>query len=432
MANEGQPRADVEVHDAQGAERYEARVDGVLAGFAEYRRRDGRTVFTHTEVDDAFEGRGVGGALARAALDDVRRRGERAVPVCPFIADWIERHPDYDDLVDHELYRKLLDRAARRDPVAQSSWPQLPWQQWTDTLETFHLWLQVVGKVRMVKTPWLNHSWSVPLYVSSRGLRTSLVPHGSEGFELAFDLVAHRLELTTTTGQQRGFDLEPMTVAAFHERVLSLLADVGMPVQIHEVPNEIPDAIPFSADEVHRSYDPDHTHAIWRALVQAERVMTRFRAGFLGKASPVHLFWGSFDLATTRFSGRTAPAHGGGLPNFPDDVAREAYSHEVTSVGLWFGNRETPTPVFYAYAYPTPDGFAESGVQPPAAGWLDAMGEFVLPYDAVAASEDPDALLTSFFESTHAAAADLAGWDRTALECAHPMGPDWWVTRPTA
>jgi predicted GNAT family acetyltransferase len=422
----------VQVDDATERERYEARVDGELAGFAEYRRRDGRTVFTHTEVDDRFEGRGVGSALARAALDDVRARGERAVPVCPFIAEWIERHPDYDELVDHELYAKLLDRAARRTAAPTSAWPSLPWQDWADTLETLHLWLQVVGKVRLVRSPWLNHSWSVPLYVSSRGLTTSLVPYGSEGFDLAFDLVDHRLELSTTTGERRSFDLEPMTVADFHDKVLALLAEVGMPVSIHPVPNEIPDAIAFPDDTVHASYDPDQVHALWRALLQAERVMTRFRAGFLGKASPVHLFWGSFDLATTRFSGRTAPEHGGGMPNFPDDVAREAYSHEVTSVGLWFGNRQSPTPVFYAYAYPTPEGFAAARVEPDDAFWLEELGEFVLPYDVVAAADDPDAMLASFFESTHSAAADLAGWDRSSLECAHPMGPDWWVTRPTS
>jgi predicted GNAT family acetyltransferase len=422
----------VEVVEAEPRQRYEAHVDGALAGFAEYRRRDGRTVFTHTEVDDEFEGQGVGGALARAALDDVRARGELAVPVCPFIDEWIRRHPDYGDLVDHALYTKLLDRAARRSAAPPSAWPELPWSDWADTLETFHLWTQVVGKIRLVRTPWLNHSWSVPLYVSPRGLRTSLVPYGTEGFELAFDLVDHRLELTTTTGERRELALEPMSVARFHSSVLAMMDDVGMPVSIHPVPSELPDAVPFPEDHTHASYDRDHVTSIWRALLQAERVMTRFRAGFLGKASPVHLFWGSFDLATTRFSGRTAPPHDGGMPNFPDDVAREAYSHEVTSVGLWFGNRDSPAPVFYAYAYPTPDGFSSAEVRPAEAFWLDALGEFVLPYDVVAAAEDPDEMLRTFFESTHAAAAELAGWERVALECAHPMGPDWWVTRPTA
>lgn len=427
---ESSDAAAVEVADVEAEQRYEARLDGQLAGFAEYRRRDGRTVFTHTEVDDEFEGRGIGGALARGALDDVRARGELAVPVCPFIAAWIERHPDYQDLVDQALYAKLLGRAARPAPTPPSAWPTLPWQDWADTLATFHLWTQVVGKIRLVRSPWLNHSWSVPLYVSPRGLRTSLVPYDDEGFELSFDLIDHRLDLATTTGQQRSLALEPMTVAEFHRRTLDMLDDVGMPVSIHPVPCELPDAIPFPDDQEHRTYDRDHVHALWRALVQANRVMTRFRAGFIGKASPVHLFWGSFDLATTRFSGRTAPLHAGGLPNFPDDVAQEAYSHEVTSVGLWFGNRESPAPVFYAYAYPTPDGFADARVRPADASWLAELGEFVLPYDSVAAAEDPDGDLMSFFESTHAAAAELAQWDRSALECVHPMGPDWWVTRP--
>lgn len=314
----------------------------------------------------------------------------------------------------------------------QTAWPALPWNDWADTLETFHLWTQVVGKVRLVHSPWLNHSWSVPLYVGPRGVRTSLVPYGTEGFELAFDLIDHRLELTTTTGERRVLELEPMSVATFHESVLAMMSDVGMPVSIHPVPSELPDAVPFPEDHVHASYERDHVHAIWRALLRAERVMTRFRAGFVGKASPVHLFWGSFDLATTRFSGRTAPPHGGGLPNFPDDVAREAYSHEVTSVGLWFGNRESPAPVFYAYAYPTPDGFAGAAVEPDEAFWLESLGEFVLPYDAVASADDPDALLLSFFESTHAAAADLAAWPRDELELTDPMGPDWWATRPSA
>lgn len=421
---------EVEVTDVEASQRYEARLDGELAGFAEYRRRDGRTVFTHTEVDDRFEGRGVGSALAAGALDDVRARGERAVPICPFIASFIERHDDYADLVDHELFDKLRARTSARRTEAAARWPALPWSSWVDTLETFHLWTQVVGKIRLVSSPWINHSWSVPLYLSPRGLRTSLVPYGQEGFELTFDLVDHELELTTTTGERRSLPLEPMSVSTFHDRVLAMMEDVGMAVRIHPVPSELADAIPFPEDTVHRSYDREQVHTLWRGLLQAGRVMTRFRAGFLGKASPVHLFWGSFDLATTRFSGRTAPPHSGGMPNFPDDVAREAYSHEVTSVGLWFGNREAPMPVFYAYAYPTPEGFADAAVQPTEASWLDELGEFVLPYDVVAAASDPDDVLMSFFESTHAAAAELAGWDRAELECAHPQGPDWWAQRP--
>lgn len=310
------------------------------------------------------------------------------------------------------------------------AWPTLPSTTWIDTLETLHLWTQVVGKIRMAKAPWLNHSWSVPLYVTSRGLGTSLVPYETEGFELDFDFTDHRLRLSTTTGERRELALEPITVADFYAKVMEAMESVKMPVKIRPVPAEIPDAIPFADDTKHASYDRDHVTALWRALLQANRVMGRFRAGYRGKASPVHFFWGSFDLAVTRFSGKQAPPHGGGVPNFPLDVAREAYSHEVTSVGFWPGNREAPEPIFYAYAYPTPDGFAKAEVAPQAAFWLDALGEFVLPYEAVAKADDPDASVMAFFESTHAAAAELASWPREALECAHPHGPDWWRTRP--
>ncbi|MDY7102308.1 MAG: DUF5996 family protein [Actinomycetota bacterium] len=315
------------------------------------------------------------------------------------------------------------------DTAAARAWPELPSSEWFDTLETVHLWTQIIGKTRMVSSPWLNHSWSVTLYPSARGLTTSLVPYGAEGFEWELDLCGHRAGLTTTTGEHRQIELRPMSVAEFHGAVLDAMADVGMPVSIRPMPNEIADAIPFPDDHVHNTYVPEHIHALWRALLQVNRVFTRFRAGYWGKASPVHFFWGSFDLAVTRFSGRTAPPHGGGMPNFPDDVAREAYSHEVTSAGFWPGNRDAPTPIFYAYAYPTPDGFADATVAPAEAFWLDALGEFALPYDAVANAEDPDRVLTEFLETTHAAAADLLDWDRDALECDDPHGPDWWHQR---
>ncbi|MEO1060526.1 MAG: DUF5996 family protein [Actinomycetota bacterium] len=309
-------------------------------------------------------------------------------------------------------------------------WPELPIEEWGDTLETLHLFTQVVGKIRLVQAPWLNHSWSVPMYVNARGLGTSLVPHGTDGFELDFDLIDHELRLETTTGWTDAVALTDVSVADFHERVLAMMDRAGMPVEINPVPNEIADAIPFPDDHEHGTYEPSHVQAVRGALLQSDRVFHRFRAGFLGKASPVHFFWGSFDLAVTRFSGRSAPPHPGGVPNFPDDVAQEAYSHEVTSVGLWFGNAESPVPIFYAYAYPTPEGFAEAAVAPDEAFWLEALGEFALPYDAVRAAPDPDAALLAFFESTHAAAADLAGWDRRALECNTPQGPEWWRDRP--
>jgi hypothetical protein len=269
----------------------------------------------------------------------------------------------------------------------------------------------------------------VPLYVAARGLTTSLVPHGSEGFELAFDFLADELVLTTTTGERHSIALAPRSVADFHAEVMDAMAAAQMPVKIHPKPSEIPEAIPFPEDTQHASYDGEQTRALWRALLQTHRVFTRFRGGYLGKASPVHFFWGSFDLAVTRFSGRTAPDHPGGIPNFPDDVAREAYSHEVTSCGFWPGNRDSRTPIFYAYAYPTPDGFADAKVEPAEAFWLEKLGEFALPYDAVRNATDPERHLLSFLESTHAAAAKLADWNTAELECAAPRGPDWWHTR---
>lgn len=310
------------------------------------------------------------------------------------------------------------------------AWPTLPSGEWTDTLETLHLWTQVVGKIRLGYSPWLNHSWSVPLYVSTRGLRTSPIPYADEMVELEFDFGDDRLDIHTTAGRHSAVELSARPVAEFYSAVLDAMAAVDMPVSINPRPSEIPEAIAFHDDTAPRAYDPAHARALWRALLRAHRVMTRFRAGFRGKASPVHFFWGSFDLATTRFSGRTAPAHPGGIPNFPDDVAREAYSHEVTSVGFWPGDRDAPEPIFYSYAYPTPDGFTDARIEPPEARWLEDLGEYALPYSALLDATEPDTMLLTFFASTHAAAADLAGWDRTALECTSPEGPDWWHTRP--
>ncbi len=309
------------------------------------------------------------------------------------------------------------------------AWPELPVDDWADTLDTLHRWTQIVGKIRLAQTPWLNHSWSVALYVTPSGLSTSFVPYGNEGFELAFDLLADELRLMTTTGARASVSLEPRSVADFYAAVMAAMTEASMPVAIYAAPNELPDTLPFTEDTAHHAYDGDHSRSLWRALVQAQRVLTRFRAGFMGKASPVHFFWGSFDLAVTRFSGRTAPPHPGGMPNFADDIAREAYSHEVTSAGFWPGNREAPTPIFYAYAYPTPDGYSDASVSPDAAFWLAQLGEFALPYDTVAGADDPDAALSAFLASTHAAAADLLDWDRGALECVSPHGPDWWHTR---
>ncbi|MEO8480361.1 MAG: DUF5996 family protein [Gemmatimonadota bacterium] len=314
-----------------------------------------------------------------------------------------------------------------------TAWSTLPSDDWTDTIEAVHLWTQIVGKIRLGYSSWLNHSWGVPLYVSTRGLRTSMIPFGTDAAELEFDFVDHALSVHTTAGRDVSIPLQPRSVADVYQHVLDAMATVGMPVSINPMPTEIPDAIPFDHDTAVRSYDPGHANALWRALVQADRVLTRFRADFKGKASPVHFFWGSFDLATTRFSGRTAPPHPGGIANFPDDVAREAYSHELTSVGFWPGNRDAPEPIFYSYAYPTPDGFSAATIEPAEAKWLDDLGEFALPYNTVATADDADdadATLASFFHTTHAAAAELAHWDRANLECVHPEGPDWWQNRP--
>jgi Family of unknown function (DUF5996) len=296
-------------------------------------------------------------------------------------------------------------------------WPALSYAAWRDTAKTLQLWTQVVGKVRLALTPWLNHSWQVPLYVTARGLGTTPIPSGSGIFDMEFDFIGHRLCVRASWGEERSLPLEPQAVADFHRRVLHLLDDMGIAVRIGETPNEIADAIPFRNDRVHVSYDASAAHDFWRALVQADRLFKLFRSGFLGKASPVHFFWGSFDLAVTRFSGRRAPPHPGGVPGLPDAVAREAYSHEVSSAGFWPGNDAFPRAAFYSYAYPEPPGFREARV-PPGAAFEKSLGEFILPYDVVRAAADPDALMLDFLSSTYAAAAQAGRWDRAALECA--------------
>lgn len=300
------------------------------------------------------------------------------------------------------------------DPRA--GWPRLPTGTWLDTIETLHLWTQIVGKVRMELTPWINHSWSVPLYPSPRGLTTSAIPCGGGAFEIEFDFVEDALPIRSSDGRSERIELAPMTVADFYEAVVDALRRLDIEVDIHPLPNELPDPIPFPEDDVHGAYDPDHARALWRALLQASRAFTAFRARFIGKASPVHFFWGSFDLAVTRFSGREAPRHPGGIPHLPDEITREAYSHEVSSCGFWPGNRDAPDPIFYAYAYPTPEGYSESSVRPEGAFWLDDLGEFALPYETVRGSPAPDETLEAFLQSTWEAAADLADWDRDALE----------------
>ena len=295
-------------------------------------------------------------------------------------------------------------------------WPELDYAQWRDTLETLQLFTQIVGKVRLSLTPWLNHSWQVPLYVTARGLGTSPIPAGDEIFEIEFDFVSHRLSARTSRGDAESFPLQAYSVAEFYNRLLGSLADLGVRVRIVDTPNELVDAIPFPKDARHKSYDADAVHRFWRALVPCDRIFKHFRTSFLGKASPVHFFWGSFDLAVTRFSGRRAPLHPGGVPNLPDAVAREAYSHEVSSAGFWPGNAQYPHAAFYSYAYPEPKGFRDAKVAQ-GVGFDPALGEFLLPYDTLRAAPDPEGMLFAFLETTYAAAADLGKWDRAALEC---------------
>jgi hypothetical protein len=302
--------------------------------------------------------------------------------------------------------------------VVAAAWPDLPYAAWKETCQTLHLWTQIVGKIRLARTAWLNHSWHVTLYVSARGLTTSPIPDGTRTFQIDFDFIDHVLSVRTSYGQVREIPLAPMTVADFHAALFRALAQVGIEVRINETPSEIADAIPFPEDRVHASYDRDYANRFWRVLVRSHEVFAHFRTGFLGKASPVHFFWGSFDLAVTRFSGRSAPRHPGGVPNLPDAVAQEAYSHEVSSAGFWPGGGAIDYPAYYSYAYPAPDGFASERVRPDAAFYSKELGEFILPYDAVRTAPDPEAALMDFLQSTYDAAADLGRWDRAALECA--------------
>jgi hypothetical protein len=298
--------------------------------------------------------------------------------------------------------------------MAAADWPVLSLSVAQETMEALHLWTQIVGKVRLELEPMVNHWWQVPLYVSARGLTTSLMHAGGLGLEMEFDFIDHRLEIRTAEGATRSVPLAPGSVADFYAATTAGLADVGARVAIRPYPNELPFDVAFPEDTVSRPYDADAVHRFWLALVQIARVMYVFRARFQGKVSPVHFFWGADDLAVTRFSGRTAPQHAGGVPNCPDWVQQMAYSHEVSSCGYWPGGSDEGT--FYSYAYPEPPGFAAHTVEPAAATYEKDLGEFVLPYTAVRASEDPDAALLAFFQSTYEAAADAGKWDRAALE----------------
>jgi hypothetical protein len=305
----------------------------------------------------------------------------------------------------------MADKSSR-----DSAWPALPLEAWADTNATLHMWTQIVGKIRLRESPLINHSWSSTLYVTPRGLTTGSIPHGWRTYQLTFDFIDHVLAVEVSDGQRGRVPLEPQTVAAFYRRLMDTLHALGIDVRIHGRPNEVPDPIPFDRDELHRAYDPEYANRFWRCLVQSDRVLTRFRSRFIGKCSPVHFFWGAMDLAVTRFSGRTAPQHPGGIPYLPDRVTREAYSHEVSSAGFWAGSGAVPYPAYYSYAYPEPPGFAEARVDPSQAFYSPDLHEFILPYEAVREAADPDELLMMFLESTYAAAADRASWDRGALE----------------
>lgn len=299
---------------------------------------------------------------------------------------------------------------------ATAKWPALPYEEWRETAATLHLWLQIVGKIRLMHCPWVNHSWHVTLQMTARGLVTPLMWHESGSFQIELDFLEHRLSIRADDGRSATLPLEPQTTATFYRKLMSELDKLGLSVKINTMPNELPDPIRFDEDEVHRSYDPEYVNRYWRILVQTGRVFERFRARFIGKSSPVHYFWGSADLAVTRFSGREAPMHPGGVPYLPDWVAREAYSHEVSSAGFWAGGEQYPRAIFYSYAYPEPPGFSEASVSPSAARYDNTLKEFVLPYEELRTAASPGTELLDFLQSTYEAASNLAGWDRTALD----------------
>jgi hypothetical protein len=307
-----------------------------------------------------------------------------------------------------------LTESARPD---HTRWPPLPYDEWKETCASLHLWTQIVGKVRLAQTPWMNHSWHVTLYVTPRGLTTGSIPHGDRTFEISFDFIVHELQVTTSDGDERRLKLQPQSVAAFHASVMDALRELSVPVTINDRPNEIPDAIPFTQDHAVRPYDAVYVGRFSRALIAIDQVFHRFRTSFLGKVSPVHFFWGSFDLAVTRFSGREAPLHPGGVPALPDAVTREAYSHEVSSAGFWPGGPGFEQAAFYSYAYPEPNGYRDTGVRPPDAHFSRQLSEFILPYASVQNASDPERTLLDFLYSTYEAAANAGHWDRAHLEC---------------
>lgn len=295
-------------------------------------------------------------------------------------------------------------------------WPELPLDSWKHTYVTLHMWTQIVGKIRLMLSPHVNHWWQVVLYVTARGLSSSPIPYGNRTFELDFDFVDHSLNLRTNDETVRKFPLVSQSVAGLYNDLFGTLHGIGIEAKIRTVPVEVPERIPFEEDNRHASYDPEYARRCWQIMLHADRILKRFRSGFIGKCSPVHFFWGAFDMAVTRFSGRPAPEHPGGVPGLADFVVREAYSHEVSSCGFWPGGGLIQEPAFYAYAYPEPSGFKDAEINPNEAFYVSEMGEFVLPYEAVRKSSQPDHMVMSFLQSTYEAAASLGKWDRIALE----------------
>ena len=310
----------------------------------------------------------------------------------------------------------MQSRKREENIASNDIWPALPQSLWSETCATLQLWMQIVGKVRLALMPAINHTWSVTLYPSVRGLTTSIMPYGTRALQIDFDFLNHVLQLETNEGRSNTIPLQPMTVAAFYAKVMAALDDLGTPVRIWPVPVEVSQPIPFEQDHTHKTYDPEYVQRFWSILLQTTRVFTVFRSRFVGKVSAVHLFWGALDLACTRFSGRAAPEHPG-VPGLPDRVTRDAYSHEVSSCGFWPGAPGIE-PIFYSYAYPEPPGYRESSVAPVQAAFDSKLGEFVLPYEAMRLSADPDSTLLQFLQSTYEAAANCGRWERGALEVA--------------
>ena len=295
--------------------------------------------------------------------------------------------------------------------ITPNKWPHLVYEDLKDTLKTVQLWAQIIGKIRLVRTPWINHSWHVTLYVSARGLTTASIPFQEGSFQIDFDFINHKLLLVASNGGHAEFGLSSLSVAGFYRELFEKLDHMGIEVEIYARPNELEHAIPFAEDTLHKTYDPAQMNTYWQALVNIDAVFTKFRAEFIGKCSPVHLFWGAFDLAVSRFSGREAPLHPGGAPNMPLDVMQEAYSHEVSSAGFWGGSDSYPHPVFYSYCYPTPDDFGKQAVEPAETFFQKELGEFMLNYSDVQASQHPEKALLQFLRSTYKAAAKTGNWD---------------------